>query len=172
MDRPMSVRLRTARLDLRLPEASDADELHAVLSDPRTNTIGDGPFTSPGQTDRWIANRRRLHAEHGLAWYLVRLLDDGSLLGNCGMLTTRATVAEPEIGYLIRASHQGRGYATEAARGVLAEAATAGIATVWASIRPANGASCRVIERLGFQVQRTEDDAKGALRFYRRPLGL
>lgn len=40
----MRERLRTARLDLHLPVASDAEDLHAIFSDPQTNTIGDGPF--------------------------------------------------------------------------------------------------------------------------------
>ena len=55
-DRRMRDSLRTARLTLRLPVPSDADELHAIFSDPRTNTIGDGPFTSPDQTAHWIAS--------------------------------------------------------------------------------------------------------------------
>ncbi|SOC46159.1 Protein N-acetyltransferase, RimJ/RimL family [Blastococcus aggregatus] len=169
-DRWMRDSLRTARLALRLPVASDADELHAIFSDPRTNTIGDGPFTSPDQTAHWIARRQALYAEHGLAWYLVRAIDGGLLLGNCGMLTTRGTVAEPEIGYMIRSSNQGRGYASEAAEAVLAEAAAAGIEIVWSTIRPGNLASCRVIERAGFHVQRTENDRKGPLRYYKRSL--
>lgn len=166
----MRERLRTARLELQLPSASDAAELHTIFSDPRTNTVADGPFTSRGQTDRWIANRQALYARHGLAWYLVRLLDDRLLLGNCGMLIGRATVSEPEIGYMIRTSHQDRGYATEASQAVLAEVATAGIKTVWSTIRPTNLASRRVIERAGLHLQRTENDAKGALLYYTRAL--
>ncbi len=167
----MRDRLRTLRLDLQLPGPADAEELHAIFSDPDTNTIGDGPFTSLDQTARWIENRRLGYAQHGLAWYLVRQLDVGLLLGNCGMLVGRATASEPEIGYMIRASHQGLGYATEAARAVLAEVVSAGVAVAWSTIRPGNLASRHVIERVGFHVQRTEDDAKGPLWYYTRALG-
>lgn len=167
----MRERLRTARLDLHLPRRADAEDLHAMFSDPQTNTIGDGPFTSLDQTERWIANRQALYAQHGLAWYLVRLLDGGLLLGNCGMLVGRATASEPELGYMIRVSHQGVGYASEAAVAVVAEAEAAGIGRVWSTIRPSNVASCRVIERVGFHVQSTQNDDKGPLLYYTRTLG-
>lgn len=165
----MRERLRTVRLDLHLPDPSDAPDLHTIFSDPRTNTIGDGPFTSVDQTERWIDNQQAVYRQHGLAWYLVRLLD-GGVLGNCGMLIGRATASEPEIGYMISASHQGLGYASEAAHAVLAEAAAVGVSTVWSNIRPSNVASCRVIERVGFRVQRTDADTKGPLRYYTRSL--
>lgn len=164
----MRDRLRTARLDLHLPRASDTSDLHAIFSDPQTNTIGDGPFLSVDQTVRWVAKRRSTYAEHGLAWYVVRLLDDDLLLGHCGMLIGRATASEPEIGYMIHAPHQGLGYASEAAHAVLAEAAAAGIGRVWATIRPSNAASFRVIEGVGFELDRTDGDAKGLLLYYTR----
>lgn len=53
---------------------------------------------------------------------------------------------------------------------MLAEAAAAGIEIVWSTIRPGNLASCRVIERAGFHVQRIENDRKGPLRYYKRSL--
>lgn len=166
----MRDRLQTTSLHLRLPVADDAAELHAIFSDPATNTIGGGPFTSEDQTARWITNRRAAFREHGLVWYLVLLRQDGTLLGNCGLLIGRTTAMQPEIGYMIRATHQRCGYATEAAEAVLAEAADAGFRTIWSTIRPGNAASCRVIERSGFKVDRTEEDAAGALRYYVRHL--
>ncbi len=82
------------------------------------------------------------------------------------MLRGRASFAEPEIGYEIRVSHRGRGYATEAATAVLQQCRAAGLTRVWASIRPHNTASRRIAGRLGMRVDRTENDDHGALLFY------
>lgn len=165
----MREHVQTTRLELRLPLPSDADELHVIFSDPTTHTIGGGPFVAREQTTNWIARRQLAYSEHGLAWYLVRLRESGALLGNCGLLVGRATETEPEIGYMIRSTHQRNGYASEAARAVVAEAESAGFRTLWSTIRPANTASCRVIERLGFRVQREADD-DGPMRYYVRNL--
>lgn len=111
---------------------------------------------SLSQTTRWIQNRSVTVQEHGLAWYAVRLREESTLLGNCGMSLGRATAMEPEFGYMISLPYQGRGYATGAARAVLAECASAGIRRVWSTIRPGNLPSRRVIERFGLNVDRME----------------
>ncbi|MEV4347018.1 GNAT family N-acetyltransferase [Actinoplanes sp. NPDC049596] len=158
--------LTTPRLRLRHFTMDDLEELHELFADPLTHTIGSGPFTALSQTEQWIRNRTKAQAEHGLCWYALRDLDSGALIGNCGMLKGRTGYAEPEIGYMIRHSDQGRGFASEAARAVLAECRAAGLKRVWSSIRPANTASRRIVERLGLRVDRTEHDDRGALLFY------
>jgi RimJ/RimL family protein N-acetyltransferase len=162
----MRTLLTTARLRLRAFSLVDAEELHVLFSDPLTYTIGSGPFTSLSQTEQWIHNRISTQQEHGLCWYALREHDTDALIGNCGMLKGRTSYAEPEIGYMIRKTHQGQGFASEAANAVLNECRTAGIERVWASIRPHNTASRRIAERLGMRVERTEHDERGALIFY------
>ena len=119
-------------------------------------------FVVPGR----IENRIIAQNEHGLCWYALRALDTGELIGNCGMLRGRTTYAEPEIGYMIHKKHQGQGLASEAATAVLNECRTSGIQRVWASIRPHNTASRRIVERLGMHAERTEHDERGPLIFY------
>lgn len=160
--------LRTDRLNLCLFNVLDVQDLHALFSDPRTNTIGTGPYTAVEQTERWISNRQEAFEELGLAWYALRLHGSPHLVGNCGMLTGRTGASEPEIGYMVAASYRGRGYASEAAGAVLAECDAAGITTVWATIRPGNSASRCVVERHAFVNDRTEWDEKGALIYYVR----
>ncbi|MFC4072007.1 GNAT family N-acetyltransferase [Actinoplanes subglobosus] len=162
----MAPSLRTPRLRLDAFTADDAVELHALFADPETNTIGSGPFTTFEQTERWIANRVAAQHDHGLCWYALRCPETGLLIGNCGMLRGRTGFEEPEIGYMIRASHRGRGHAAEAAATVLRECRAAGLGRVWASIRPHNGASRHIVTRLGMHVERTESDEKGELLFY------
>ncbi|GAB3978732.1 GNAT family N-acetyltransferase [Plantactinospora veratri] len=162
----MRTSLATPRLRLRPFTLDDAEELHGLFADPLTHTIGSGPFTALSETERWIRNRMRVQREHGLCWYALRDLDTDTLIGNCGMLSGPTGYVEPEIGYLIRRSRQGHGYASEAARAVLSECRSAGIGRVWASIRPRNVPSRRIAERLGMRIARTDRDDRGPLIFY------
>ena len=162
----MSPSLGTPRMRLDAFTADDAADLHELFADPHTHAIGSGPFTALAQTQQWIDNRVTAQRDHGLCWYALRCSDTGTLVGNCGMLRGRASVAEPEIGYLIRASHQRQGYATEAATAVLQECRAAGLTRVWASVRPHNTASCRIARRLGMHLDRTENDERGKLQFF------
>ncbi|MER7007615.1 GNAT family N-acetyltransferase [Dactylosporangium sp. NPDC000555] len=162
----MRTSLTTPRLRLRPFTLDDAEELHGLFSDPLTHTIGSGPFTALSQTEQWIRNRISTQKEHGLCWYALRDVDTNTLIGNCGMLKGRTSYAEPEIGYLIRKTHQGRGFASEAAYAVLNECRSAGIERVWASIRPHNTPSRRIVERLGMHIDRTDHDDRGPLIFY------
>ncbi len=156
----------TARLQLTPFALSDAPDLHVLFSDPLTHTIGSGPFTSIAQTEQWIRNRMDAQRDHGLCWYALRSRESNRLIGNCGMLRGRTAYAEPEIGYLIDTSDRGQGFATEAAQAVLRECAESGITRVWASIRPHNTPSRRIVEHLGLRVDRTEHDDRGDLLFY------
>jgi hypothetical protein len=53
--------------------------------------------------------------------YALRGQETNTLIGNCGMLKGRTTYTEPEIGYIIRMTHQGHGFASEAAAAVIDE---------------------------------------------------
>ncbi len=158
--------LATPRLRLHAFRLTDLDELHALFADPLTHTIGSGPFTSPAQTERWIRHRINTEQRYGLCWYALRENETGTLVGNCGLLEGRTGHSEPEIGYLIGQAHRGQGYAEEAAQAVLAECRSAGLARVWASIRPHNTPSRRIAERLGLHLTRTTHDDRGPLEFY------
>lgn len=162
----MSPSLHTPRLNLDAFTAEDALDLHHLFADPDTHTIGSGHFTGFEQTERWIANRVAAQRDHGLCWYALRCSETGLLIGNCGMFKGRTSVEEPEMGYEIRASHRGRGYATEAAMAVLQQCRAAGLSRVWASIRPYNIPSRHIVTQLGMRLDRTESDERGELLFY------
>jgi RimJ/RimL family protein N-acetyltransferase len=48
---------------------------------------------------------------------------DGREIGYCGLIEGRSSIEETEIAYELFREHHGRGYATEAARAVVAAAA-------------------------------------------------
>jgi ribosomal-protein-alanine N-acetyltransferase len=159
----------TGRLELRPFRPEDAAELHEIFSDPETHTIGQGPFTSLAQTAAWISRRAETERAHGLLWYAACDQGDGRMLGNCGLFAGRTGSAEPEIGYEVRRSCQGRGLATEAARAVLDDALASGTSRVWATIRPHNTASMRVAAKIGMTPRHMRPDSRGPLIYLARP---
>jgi RimJ/RimL family protein N-acetyltransferase len=110
--------LETARLLLREFVPEDGDALSAILCDPETMRYYPAALDHAGVAE-WIARNRRRYAGagHGL-WGMV-LKSSGDLIGDCGL--TRQTVDEVqeiELGYHVRRDLWGRGYASEAARGL------------------------------------------------------
>ncbi|WP_175548611.1 GNAT family N-acetyltransferase [Mangrovactinospora gilvigrisea] len=154
----MREQLTTRRLELRCFRPRDAEELHAIFSDPLTRTFTGGAFTEPAQTRRWIERRMQAFADTGLAWYGLRLQGTGQLVGNCGLFPGPSGPTVTEIGYEIHQPHQGRGLAAEAAAAVLAEATACAVGEVWATVRPDNAASLRLTARLGFTHRHTRQE--------------
>lgn len=164
----MRIMLSTARLDLAAVAFDDLEELHQIFSDPRTHSIGDGPFQDIRETEDWITRRLACQRDFGLCWYAVRERSARRLVGNCGIFPGRTGPNEPEIGYEIRHDCRRLGYATEAAAAVMTECARAGLPRVWATVRPANRASQHVLRRLGMVFQHCGSDQKGALLYLSR----
>jgi RimJ/RimL family protein N-acetyltransferase len=96
-----------------------------------------------------LDNQRRAIAETGIGVLAVRL--GGSFIGYCGLVAGRMSLDEPEIAFELLRAHHGDGYATEAARAVVDAAAATGRRRLWATVRTWNGASLRVLDKLGFE---------------------
>jgi RimJ/RimL family protein N-acetyltransferase len=91
----------------------------------------------------------------------VTLRTSGERLGLCGLLK-RDTLADVDLGFAFLPEHWGRGYAVEAAAAVLdGDAVRLDLSRVVAITSKDNVASGRVLERLGFRLERlvtlTED---------------
>lgn len=155
--------LQTERLSLRLLGPADVDFVHALFSSDG-HTIGDGPVSDSELTLAWLKRRRRLHQENGLAWYGLWDRNE-NFVGTCGAFLGRCG-EEPEIGYEIAVPQRGLGYASEAATGVTHACLAADHAQIWATVRPANMASVRTVQAIGYVFIRREPDAKGPLDYY------
>ncbi|OOE38868.1 GNAT family N-acetyltransferase [Salinivibrio kushneri] len=91
---------------------------------------------------------------HGFGLNLVERREDGEPIGMCGVLK-RDELAYPDLGYAFLSRYTGQGYATEAAEAVLEETLIAsGLNTVQAVTLPDNQPSNRLLEKLGFRLQR------------------
>jgi len=165
---PMPPELATERLILTREELADA----AWLADLFT-ARGGGTVTEAEARSRVVAMHELTRA-HGIGAYVLRPRSGGAPAGYTAIIVGRGTVEEPEIAYEILPDAQGRGYATEAARVVLAAAVATGRRRVWATIRPWNVASLRVLDKLGgFHRVRTTSDDQGHLLWFacERPAG-
>jgi len=81
---------------------------------------------------------------------IVRVEDD-TVVGHCGFHGPPEDVGRAEIGYTILPVYRGKGYAVEAARGLVDWARSQGETVVFASVSPHNSASLAVVDKLGFR---------------------
>lgn len=156
MSRP-SPALRTQRLCLRPVAASDADTLHALHSSPRILRYWDSPpWTDRDQADRFVARCVEIEREGSGVRCAIERADDGGFIGWCGLVQWNRTYRSAKLGYLLADTAWGRGYATEAVGALLGWAFGASdLNRVQAEVDTRNGASARVLEKLGFRLEGT-----------------
>ena len=107
--------LETERLFLREMNRDDFDALYKVLADK--DIMQHYPYIFDEKRVRdWIERNMNRYHKDGFGLWAVCLKDTGEMIGDCG-LTLQNIDGEmlPEIGYHIRADHQRKGYAKEAA---------------------------------------------------------
>jgi [ribosomal protein S5]-alanine N-acetyltransferase len=138
--------LRTERLTLTDVTEADAAFVLELLNDPGwIANIGDRGVRTLDDARAYIRERFAKSL-----WLVVRDAS-GEPLGMCG-LVDREGLDHHDIGYAFLARHSGNGYATEAAKAVLAHARQRlGHATILAITAPDNTASQRVLEKIGLK---------------------
>jgi RimJ/RimL family protein N-acetyltransferase len=147
--------LETARLILRGPSLTDFDDLCAMFGDPEVvKHVGGVPLTSE---DVW--QRILRYVGHwqlfGFGTWIVRD-KAGAFVGEVGLLDYRRVISSaleiPEVGWGLARAQQGKGYATEAVRAVLAWGDQRfGGGPMSAIIDVDNAPSLRLAERCGFR---------------------
>ncbi|MFF4019243.1 GNAT family N-acetyltransferase [Streptomyces sp. NPDC001843] len=144
--------IRTERLELEPLRIEHAEEMAVVLADPALHTFIGGAPDSPQELR---ARYQRMVAGSGdpaLCWlnWVIRLRDEGCLAG-----TVQATVSlsgqdcGAEIAWVVGTPWQGRGIASEAARGLVGWLARQPVGSVIAHIHPEHRASAGVAVAAG-----------------------
>jgi RimJ/RimL family protein N-acetyltransferase len=96
-----------------------------------------------------------MYGRLGFGLYQVRLASSDEPLGMCGLLK-RETLEDADLGFAFFPEFWRNGYAREASAAVLSYARnTLGLARVVAITAPHNGASRRVLGKLGFELERS-----------------
>jgi len=107
--------LETERLILREMDQNDFNSLYAVLAD--SDIMEHYPYTfDEVRVRNWITRNMERYQKDGFGLWAVVLKETGEMIGDCG-ITMQNIHGQmlPEVGYHIRADHQRKGYATEAA---------------------------------------------------------
>ncbi len=113
--------LNTPRLLLRPLEDKDEDDLYAMHSNRCVLRFWDAPpWTERERASRFIAASREMAEEGSGARAAVQHLSDGTFLGWCGLTRWNPVHRSASLGYVLRDTAWGHGYATEAARALLA----------------------------------------------------
>ena len=107
--------IETKRLILREMTDDDFDALYRILAD--SDIMQHYPYTfDEARVRNWIVRNRERYRIFGFGLWAVCLTETGEMIGDCGLtMQLIGDQIKPEIGYHIRADHQRKGYATEAA---------------------------------------------------------
>lgn len=152
----MPIAIKTDRLLLRPLAHSDYDFIRTLHSDARVmKYIGSEPTRTEAQTRDGITKALALEKGNPLlgAW-VAELAETAVPVGNL-ILREPATSEKTEgleIGFSFLPAHWGRGYATEASRGIIEYVVQRfGKVRIIALIHPGNDASRKTLTRLGFK---------------------
>jgi RimJ/RimL family protein N-acetyltransferase len=148
--------LSSERLFLRHFHILDVEPMLHVFGDAEVMRFGDGV-----KTKEWVQDWLRTCLEHyyqdwGFGPFAVVEWHSGEVIGYCGLFFFPDVNGQPEveIGYRLRRSSWGQGYASEAARVVHNYAFdTLGLKRLIAMIDPDNADSIRVAENLGMHYE-------------------
>lgn len=162
--------LETDRLTLRPFEDADAPFIVRLLNEPGfLRYIGDRGVRTEQDARGYISRvAEESYRQHGFGLLLVQRKPDGAPIGMCGVMQ-KPWLDSPDLAYAFLAEAAGHGYATEAARAVLAHArADLRLGRIDAVVTADNAASIRVLERLGFTARGVVVDpgSQDALQLY------
>ncbi len=148
------VRLRTERLLLRDFEPGDWPALHDVESRAEVARYQSFEPRTMEESRAYVLAaceeaKRETRETYDLA---VMLVSEDCLIGRCGLGLTDPDLGEGMLWFTMHPSYWGRGYATEAARGLVDFGFhELRLHRIWADCDPANVASSRVLAKLGMR---------------------
>ena len=148
--------LETERLILREVTVEDAAFILELFNEPSwLHFIGDRGIKTMEAARDYVENVfREKYARSGFGSWLVELRGSSLRVGLCGLIK-RDGLEDVDLGFAFLATHQRKGYATEAASATITFAKTRlGLNRVVAITSPSNESSRRLLEKLGFRFER------------------
>jgi ribosomal-protein-alanine N-acetyltransferase len=141
----------TRRLRLRRFTDADVETLALWNADPRFYR-----YLTPRTADETLIELRRWQRhweEHGFGLLAVEDRETSQLIGRSGVQYHRLWPSDPEVGWAFDPEWWGRGLATEAGAASVGWAfRELGLERLVSIAHPVNGATRRVMEKLGFHV--------------------
>jgi RimJ/RimL family protein N-acetyltransferase len=149
--------VETPRLTLRPFVADDFAALHAMRSDAEVSRyLYQGPM-SPAESRELLERKIGMPSWTSEGDWLSAAVverESGTTVGDVGLCWLSQRDRTAEIGFTFDPRHQGKGFATEAARAMVDWAfGNAGMHRVIGRLEARNGASARVLEKLGMRLE-------------------
>lgn len=147
--------LETDRLHLSRLAPEDAPFILRLVNDPSwLRYIGDRGVHTLDDARRYIADGpMKSYERNGFGLYRIDSKASGKPIGMCGLIR-REGLDGVDLGFALFPDQCGAGIATEAGAAVVEEAKALGLRRLLAITVPANVASIRVLQKLGFSFER------------------
>lgn len=151
----MQNRIETERLILRPFEASDAEPAFGWFGDPVVMRFTPtGPDKGIEQTEARLTLFTEHQKAHGFSKWLILDRASGVAIGDSGLLVLK-DYGWVDLGFRFTQPHWGKGLATEVASAwVSAAFGELRLTRLGAFAHPENRASIRILEKLGFNIER------------------
>lgn len=172
----MAPTLTTDRLTLHPHRPDDLDEMIAMWEEPAVHALITGrPFT---RQESWERLLRYIGHWEALGWgnWLIRETATGRLVGNAGFMDSRRDTdpnfeGTPEVGWALASWAHGQGFAREALAAVFAWGDAYPFARTVCIINPANAASIKLAEHMGYRLMTRGKYGDRPTLFYERFAG-
>ena len=142
--------MRLTLLPLTERDLHELIEAPAAFAQRHALTIAEGACAPAVIYERALANRQAAPDWADVLSTRLYVLDGERVVGSGGVKAPPLDDGEVEIGYGVAPAWRGRGLATEAARALTSEALAQGARRVSAFTTPANTASWRLLQRIGY----------------------
>ena len=161
--------LSTARLQLRRFAMEDLDDVYGYIGDPEVTRYLIVETQTRAQTRAWLEQRLAEYQKSStMTWWpwAIVLRSENKVIGGCALRNLDTAAGRIEIAYALAQRCWRRGLMSEALSALVEFCfARLHLYRVEAIVMPENVASCRMLEKLGFQregVLRHRDYLKGA----------
>lgn len=146
--------IETPRLNLRLMELSDLDDLLKIFGDAKVMASFDAQPFNREQMKHWVQRNLDHQDTYGYGLFSVILKSNKTLIGDCGLEQMEmGGESVAELGYDFQSDYWNQGFATEAAAAVRDYAfKVLSLPFLISLIRVGNEASRRVSEKIGMQL--------------------
>jgi RimJ/RimL family protein N-acetyltransferase len=148
--------LETERVRIRPLATDDAPFILELVNDPSwLRHIGDKGIRTIEDAQRYIESGPiSMYERLGFGLCLVETKADGVAIGICGLIK-RDTLDDIDLGFAFLPAFRGKGYAFESAAAVIEHGRrTLGLSRLLAVTSQSNGASIKLLQKLGFSFER------------------
>lgn len=147
--------LETERLKVRESTVSDVADFYRIYREPSITYYMEDLFRDPEEEKAYMESYiRQVYGFYGFGMWTVLSKETEEVIGRAG-LNVREGYELPELGFVIDVRYQRQGYGYEVCSAVLSYAKEELLFDkVQALVIKENTASCRLLDRLGFQYEK------------------